>query len=69
MKCKEKIQAVGCHGDDSDVVVLLLSEGGRVFFVDTHAYNPKYAQPEDLMLNRCALNWQENLFLSRKISK
>nr|XP_040019686.1 probable E3 ubiquitin-protein ligase HERC4 isoform X1 [Gasterosteus aculeatus aculeatus] len=41
VKCKEKIQAVGCHGDDSDVVVLLLSEGGRVFFVDTHAYNPK----------------------------
>ncbi|XP_037308369.2 probable E3 ubiquitin-protein ligase HERC4 isoform X2 [Pungitius pungitius] len=41
VKCKEKIQAVGCHGDGNEVMVLLLSEEGKLFCVDTHAYNPK----------------------------
>ncbi|KAM8893194.1 LOW QUALITY PROTEIN: putative E3 ubiquitin-protein ligase HERC3 [Spinachia spinachia] len=41
VKCKEKIQSVCCHGDDNDVVVLLLSEGGKVFCVNTQTYNSK----------------------------
>ncbi|XP_075962646.1 putative E3 ubiquitin-protein ligase HERC4 isoform X1 [Anarhichas minor] len=40
VKCKEMIQAVGCHDDDD--VVTLLSEGGKVLCVDTtSAYNLK----------------------------
>ncbi|TNN55021.1 putative E3 ubiquitin-protein ligase HERC6 [Liparis tanakae] len=37
VKCKEKIRAVGCYGDDGDDddVVMLLSEGGNVLCVNT----------------------------------